>query len=268
MVGAGQFGTEHIRAYQANPRCRVVAVVDHVIGVASAVAQKMGIPRYYASLSEAMSSIHIDAASVATPSIDHVASAEVLLDADIPVLLEKPITLSYADAAALQIHAKRSSAFIMPAHLLRFSPAYSELKRRIVAGVVGQPVAMSFHRHRGRDHAKRFANVHPAFMTAIHDIDLAIWLTGSIGTLTHATCLGELGSAQPSVVGNRPGGELSGLVLRRLVGAQPSRPNHGPSRGLRDGRRITASIETGRRGGGPERRPDDRHPVSNCRPCW
>ncbi len=34
-------------------------------------------------------------------------------------------------------------------------------------------------RDRGRDHERLFPDLHPALMTTIHDIDLALWLSGS-----------------------------------------------------------------------------------------
>src|SRR5204862_409917 len=42
-----------------------------------------------------------------------------------------------------------------------------------------------------RDHARLFPDVHPALMTAIHDIDLALWITGSRAIRVTAQGRGE-----------------------------------------------------------------------------
>jgi predicted dehydrogenase len=55
-------------------------------------------------------------------------------------------------------------------------------------------------RDRGRDHAQLFPDVHPALMTAIHDIDLALWITGARAVRVTAQGRGEKVDDMPRLV--------------------------------------------------------------------
>src|SRR5262249_57619177 len=96
------------------------------------------------------------------------------------------------DAAAIA-----SSAFVMPAHILRFAPPYVSLKARVAGGAIGRLLAIHSNRDRSRDHLQLYPDVHPALMTLIHDIDLALWISGSPALRVSAY---QRGDAVPTLV--------------------------------------------------------------------
>ena len=67
----------------------------------------------------------------------------------------------------------------MPAHILRFAAPYVSLRARVAEGAIGRLLAIDSNRDRSRDHIQLYPDVHPALMTLIHDIDLALWISGS-----------------------------------------------------------------------------------------
>jgi predicted dehydrogenase len=117
--------------------------------------------------------------SVAAPGAYHVPLAVAALERGAAVLLEKPIAMSGAECARLLDAAAASSGWVMPAHILRFTDPYPSLRGAVRDGAVGQVLGISARRERGIDHEWRFRGVHPALMTMVHDIDLAIWISGS-----------------------------------------------------------------------------------------
>lgn len=199
VVGAGVFGALHARAFAANPDCELVAVIDRVRERAEAVAAGVGAVAYE-SLDELLDGQHIDGVSVVTSGSSHLDSALAALAAGASVLLEKPVVTTRAEGQTLRAAADAAPGFVMPAHLLRFAAPYQELRHRLAAGTVGAARALSFRRHRTLDHDARFPDVHPVLMTMIHDLDLALWLTGATPARVSARQIEVPGRAQPLAV--------------------------------------------------------------------
>jgi predicted dehydrogenase len=72
-----------------------------------------------------------------------------------------------------------SAGFVMPAHILRFAAPYIALRNRVQDGSIGQLLGIAAVRDRDRDHVRLYGDVHPALMTLVHDVDLALWISGS-----------------------------------------------------------------------------------------
>lgn len=177
VVGAGRFGAEHARRYAQRDDCRLSAVVDPDVARAEAVAARFDAAAVYSDLDQLVTA-GVDAVSVVNPGAAHVATAETLLAAGVPVLVEKPVALTVAEGEQLLAAERESTAFVLPGHVLRFSAPYIELREQIDAGRVGTVLAIAFSKHRTIDHDVRYAAEHPVMLTGIHDIDMALWLTG------------------------------------------------------------------------------------------
>jgi predicted dehydrogenase len=63
------------------------------------------------------------------------------------------------------------------------------------AGEIGRILGIATVRDRARNHERLFPDVHPALMTAIHDIDVALWITGSRAVRVSAQGRGEGGES-------------------------------------------------------------------------
>lgn len=180
VVGSGPFAEFHIQAFGENPDCELVAIVSRSIGRGQELARKYSVPHHYKSTAELFAAQEIDGVAVVTSGVFHLEPTLEALESGASVLLEKPVVMSSAEGEILQKALAGSPAFVMPAHILRFATPYQELRNRLQAGAIGHPRALSFRRHRQSNHDEFFHDVHPALMTMIHDIDLAIWLTGSV----------------------------------------------------------------------------------------
>jgi predicted dehydrogenase len=55
-------------------------------------------------------------------------------------------------------------------------------------------------RDRGRDHDTLFPDVHPALMTTIHDIDVALWVTGARAVRASAVGRGGEATGRPQLL--------------------------------------------------------------------
>lgn len=176
VVGLGDFGLEHLAGALDGADFDVVAVADPRGAHADAVADRYGVelrfPDGFALLTDAA----VDAIAVVSPSSTHLALAEAAVGCGVAVLLEKPVVEHLAEASRLA--ALDDDGLVVPAHILRSAVPHIELREFLVreGARIG---ALSAHRHRGIDHLERFPDVDPVLMSMVHDIDLAIWLTGS-----------------------------------------------------------------------------------------
>ncbi len=179
VVGTGNFGVRHIAAYARRPDVEIVGVVDADPGRAETVAHAWNIERWFSNTDQFLRECRPDGVSVVTAGDQHLEPTLAALAAGSSVLLEKPITLSVGEADQLLAAERRSEGFVMPAHILRFAGPYRALVAEVHAGAVGRVLGLSTDRDRGRDHFTLFPGVHPALMTTVHDIDVALWVTRS-----------------------------------------------------------------------------------------
>jgi len=178
VVGAGNFGRRHVTAYEARADVVLVGIADCDLELARSVAARWGIPAF-TDAANLLDACHPDAISVVTPAQHHLKATLAGLERDCAVLSEKPVGMSVDEVEALQEAERASSAFVVPAHILRFARPYVAARDQVRSGAVGQVMAVATRRDRGRGHAQLFPGVHPALMTLIHDIDVALWITGA-----------------------------------------------------------------------------------------
>ena len=179
LAGAGSFGREHLRELSAMGGIEVAGVADTNLAAAQAAATRYGAASAESDAVRMIERLRPDGFVIATPGHSHVALALAALRLDIPVLLEKPVGLCAADAGVLIAAERKSTAFVLPGHILRFSNAYGEVAGIIRAGEIGPVLSVSMRNHRDETHAVRYPGIDPVLMTMVHDIDQALWITGA-----------------------------------------------------------------------------------------
>jgi len=80
----------------------------------------------------------VELVNVATRSVDHASMAIAALEAGKHVFLEKPISVSYAEAQELQAAAKRSKGKLLIRHNRRFASDFVQVKEIIDSGLLGE----------------------------------------------------------------------------------------------------------------------------------
>ncbi len=181
VVGVGSFGRNHARVYGelaqerrqagAAGQLELAAVVDGDRARAEAVAAEYG-ARAYSDVDALLAHERIDAASVAVPTNAHLAVARRLLEADIDVLVEKPLAVDLPEADALIELACRHGRVAQAGHLERFNPAV-----RAVLPHVTRP--MFFEVHRLSVFTPRSLDVDVVMDLMIHDLDVVLSLVDS-----------------------------------------------------------------------------------------
>jgi nucleoside-diphosphate-sugar epimerase/predicted dehydrogenase len=137
LVGAGNVSRTHADALACVPTAELVAVCDTNEARARSLAEEHALPHVFTSLQEAIDSREFTAAHVLVPPNHHVEVAQTLIEANIGVLVEKPMGLSKSDCEILTRKARERDVRLGVNHNAVFYPSYLRLRREIVARRLG-----------------------------------------------------------------------------------------------------------------------------------
>lgn len=175
VVGAGAMGMNHLRVLRdfSEEQAQLVGIAEAHEPTLRRAMSRFHVTGFqqYRHLVEAT---HPDLVAVVVPTYLHFEVASYLLEQGINVLIEKPVTSTIEEAQSLIELARRRGAKIAVGHIERFNPAVIEVKRRIVAGELGQV----FHMHARRlgPFPPRIRDVGVTLDLATHDIDVMRYL--------------------------------------------------------------------------------------------
>ena len=174
VVGAGSMGRQHARVASESELTELVAVVDADDSAEGLAWDRRA--RWLRAHEELIDGIEIDFAIVAVPTVAHAAVAGALLDAGIPVLVEKPIASTIEEAEALIATARRVGVPFGVGHVERFNPAVRELHRRLEEEALGR--VFQVHARRLSPFPGRVGDTGVAHDLATHDLDVMSQLSG------------------------------------------------------------------------------------------
>ncbi len=115
----------------------VAAVGSRAPGAAQAFATEFGIPRAHGSYEQLAADPDVDVIYVATPHPMHLDAALLAIAAGKHVLVEKPFTLTAAQATRIAAAAATAGVVAMEAMWTRFLPHMVQLRALIAAGAIG-----------------------------------------------------------------------------------------------------------------------------------
>ena len=121
----------------------------------------------------------------------HVPTTLPLLRAGYDVLLEKPIGTSQDEVLELLECARTYGRKVMICHVLRYAPFYVEIRKRVLAGEIGDILSIqtaenvSYHHMavafvRGKWNSKEKCKSSMLMAKCCHDLDLITWMKGDI----------------------------------------------------------------------------------------
>jgi predicted dehydrogenase len=167
VVGAGQFGRNHVRVWRELESVELAGIVDSSPERAEQIAAEFGtqvIPS-----TEALAAAGVQAVSLAVPTKEHARIGCRLLEAGIDVLVEKPMAASLDEADRLIASAKRSGRILQVGHVERFNPAVAAAQ-----SIVSRP--MFFEVHRLGIFTPRSLDIDVVYDVMIHDLDILLAL--------------------------------------------------------------------------------------------
>ena len=168
VVGAGDFGRNHIRVYRELPNVELAGIIDTNSERAQKVATEFGCA-IIASVAELRS--HVDAVSVTVPTSEHARVGCEVLAMGLDALVEKPIASSLNEADALVAAAHKHGRILQIGHVERFNPAVLAAEK-----LIERP--LFFEVHRLGVFSARSLDIDVIFDVMIHDLDILLALVG------------------------------------------------------------------------------------------
>lgn len=151
IVGCGTISRFHATAIERIAEARLVGVYDGWRpGAERFVTEHPA--RIFDSLEELLACPEIDAVCICTPSGLHTEQAVAAMKAGKSIVVEKPMSLSLADADLLINTAAETGAKVCVISQFRFSAAVQEVRRALEAGAFGKLVSGSLSMKYFRSH--------------------------------------------------------------------------------------------------------------------
>jgi predicted dehydrogenase len=137
VVGMGFVGPFHVDAIRRGGYADVAAIVGTNDERVRATASALGVPRWTTDVRSILDDAEIDVVHVCTPNRTHAELATAVLDAGKHLVLEKPVALDSASAAALAMLARRRGLHAATALTYRGYPMVRRAKAIIRDGGIG-----------------------------------------------------------------------------------------------------------------------------------
>jgi UDP-2-acetamido-3-amino-2,3-dideoxy-glucuronate N-acetyltransferase len=135
VIGAGQWGRNHIRTLK-DLAC-LAGVVETDERKAAEIQATYPEIRILRNVEDALAK-DFDGFVVATPAETHHELAALIVKHGKPVLVEKPMALTSAEARDLKKLAEQNGANLMVGHVLLFHPAIRKIKELVTSGKIGK----------------------------------------------------------------------------------------------------------------------------------
>jgi predicted dehydrogenase len=169
VVGVGYLGRYHAQKYARAGRAELVGVCDLNETAGRAVAAETGCP-FFADHRELAGLV--DAVSIAATTNAHHELSRFFLENGVHVLVEKPMTVTSAEAAELTRLAESGGLKLQVGHIERFNPALLAAREGL-----GRPSFIECHRL--APFTKRGADVNVVLDLMIHDLDVILSLVAA-----------------------------------------------------------------------------------------
>ena len=177
VVGYGYWGPNLVRNLDRLPEAELCAVCDaspaHLERLAAAHPNVQGID----DLDAMLATCDLEAVVVATPAPSHAAIATRVLEAGLHCYVEKPLTLSSADAEALVALAASRDRVLMTGHLMVYHAAVDWIRDYIASGELGDVLYVYSQR---LNLGKVRADENSFWSLAPHDISVVLDLLGEV----------------------------------------------------------------------------------------
>ena len=191
-VGLGRAFTVMVPTFALDSRVQLVAGADPLPEARARFEQDFD-GRVYTSLEDLLAGVQVDAVYLATPVEAHLQQIQVLADAGIHVLMEKPMALCISDCLEMLATAERANIHLLIGHSHSFDTPYLRTRELITGGSLGRirmMTALNFtdfmYRPRRPDELDTARGGGVVFSQAAHQIDILRLLGGGQVTSVRA----------------------------------------------------------------------------------
>jgi len=179
VIGLGLMGARHALALDKMPLVNLKSICDANEERLQAYSEKLKV-KGYKDYKEMLDDEELDAVSICLPDNMHLDVVKTAVDKKKHILVEKPIASELNEGKQIYELVKDYDKVFTVGHIVRFDPRFSEVKRRISEGQLGDIIYLYCRRNSpitGPKHYKGFTDLSMHVM--IHDIDIVNWFFNS-----------------------------------------------------------------------------------------
>jgi len=186
VVGTGVMGQLFARLLTELPNAHLCGVADKILEKATLVGEEYRVPAF-SNAHDLLEQVDVDAVVIATAEGQHLEPVREVAQAGKPILLEKPLAASSAQAHKIVHIVADANVPLMVAHCVRFDPRYAAARAAIRDGDLGELVHLAARRNGLLSGAQRIAGrCSVSMFLGVHDIDFMLWATGRRVTQVYA----------------------------------------------------------------------------------
>jgi predicted dehydrogenase len=139
IVGCGKIADQHVQAIHRIPGSEVVAVCDREVLMARQLGERFHIEGRFDDVGEMLHVAAPDVVHITTPPQSHHQLGRQCLEAGSHVYIEKPFTVTAAEARSLIEFAQVRGRSVTAGHNYQFTPEMMAMRRLVEQGFLGGP---------------------------------------------------------------------------------------------------------------------------------
>ncbi len=183
VIGVGQMGSAHARAYHQIPGFELAGLVDTNVERCAQLSGELGGINRFSSLPDALTAVKPQAVAVCTYPDTHKQFILQSLQANAHVFTEKPLAVTVKDAQRILKTAKQTRKKVVVGYILRHNPSwirFIELARKL-----GKPLVMRMNLNQQSTgqawqiHKNLMRSMSPIVDCGVHYVDVMCQMTRS-----------------------------------------------------------------------------------------
>jgi predicted dehydrogenase len=190
VVGIGNMGLSHARAYAANKGFEIVGLCSRGIAARSEIAREFPDILQFNDYAEALAATQPDAVSINTWPDTHGEYAKKALEAGCHLFIEKPLAATVAEARDIAALAKLKNLKIVIGYILRVHPSWMKFVE--IGRTLGKPLVMRMNLNQQsfgaqwEVHKHLMNSISPIVDCGVHYVDVMCQVTGAKPKRVHA----------------------------------------------------------------------------------
>ncbi len=190
VVGVGNMGLSHARAYQSIDGFEIAGLCSRNIAERSDIKQEFPAIPLFTDYAEALRQTRPDAVSINTWPDTHAEYARMALNANCHLFIEKPLAETVEQAEDIIALANRKKKKIVIGYILRVHPSWTKFVE--VGKTLGKPLVMRMNLNQQSSgaqwqvHKHLMNSISPIVDCGVHYVDVMCQVTGAKPTRVHA----------------------------------------------------------------------------------